>query len=87
MENCIFEKFCKGVVLCSTHDVVFHSQTNVQSVEKVIVITRNPPACHNISLLILEKELCGQKDQLISMLKESYGDNLLCILDLNGNKL
>lgn len=99
MDNIKFESMCKDVVVVfGTHDIILDANTtNVKQVERFAITTygketpKDEPMAkaHNISVLILDDNLCTQEghDEIVQKIKEKYGDNLLCMFDENGRKL
>ena len=99
MDNIKFESMCKDVVIVfGTHDIILDANTtNVKKVERFVVTTRKKKThedepmveAHNISVLILNDNLCTPKghNEIVQKIKAEYGDNLLCMFDENGHKL
>ena len=80
----------KGALICFTHDLVFTPDTNVLLQKKMVSVVRGEePSVHNLTLLITDEVWLnpGKEKELISRIKFSYGENLIALLDEDGNKI
>lgn len=87
MLNIDYSVLEKGIILLFDQEMYL---SNVRTSRDYKVVVKDPsPQVHNISVVILNdvNDVDIKWDDIISEIKRQYGDNLIDLLDSDGNKI
>ena len=87
MLNIDYSVLSKGVILIFDQNVYL---SNVRTARDFRVVVKKPtPMVHNVSVVILNEvnDVDINWNDIISQIKMQYGDNLVALLDADGNKI